>query len=89
MITLRVKAEALLFAAQSIEDENYFDDVTAEEQRRLEAVVSGVRAAANLLILHVNDIDRQAASFDEFRSKRKILPRPSGKRKPTKLRVVK
>lgn len=58
MPTLRVKAETLLLCARSIEDENYHDDVTAEEQRLLEEVVRAIRAAANLLLLHVSIIER-------------------------------
>jgi hypothetical protein len=77
--------EALLYIAQTIEDENYYDDVTAEEQARLMMVVQGVRAAGHLLKLHVNDLERYEETLADMKAKRQLLPRPSAK----KLKVVK
>lgn len=61
MTLLRIKAAALLTIAKSIEDENFHDDVTVDEQALLEEVVRAVRAAGNLLMLHVNIIERVEA----------------------------
>jgi hypothetical protein len=78
MLTLHDKAGTLLQVAKSIEDENFHDDVTLDEQLLLEEVVRAVRAAGNLLMLHVKVIERDQASIELIDAPRK-----------RKLRVVK
>lgn len=80
MALLRTKAAALLTIAKSIEDEDFWNDVTAEEQRLLAEVVRAVRAAGNLLMLHVNIIEQTADPVEPIK--------PDAPRK-RKLRVVK
>jgi hypothetical protein len=80
MAILREKADELLQVAQAIEDENYWDDVTADEQRLLEEVVRAVRAAGNLLMLHVRVTEQLDADVEP------LQPDVPQKRK---LRVVK
>jgi hypothetical protein len=80
MATLREKADVLLQMAQSIEDENYWDDVTADEQQLLEEVVRAVRAAGNLLMLHIRITEQLEADVEP------IQPDAPPKRK---LKVVK
>jgi len=76
MLTLREKAVALLRIARSIQHENYWDDVTSEEQGRLEEIVKAIDATANLLMLHVR--------AGEKPGRRRII----GAKPKTKLRVV-
>jgi hypothetical protein len=80
-LSLSEKAVSLLRIARSIQHENYWNDVTVEEQTRLEEVVKGIDASAKLLMLHVRSIETKSIQ------RRRRIVAPSGK-KP-KLRVVK
>jgi hypothetical protein len=77
MSSLSDKAVALLRIARSIQHEHYWNDVTVEEQTRLEEVVKGIDAAAKLLMLHARTV--------EGKPRRRIVTPKS----PPKLRRVK
>ncbi len=72
MATLRDKAEALLYIAQTIEDENFFDDVTLEQQRQLETVAAMVKTAGLCLGLHVDAIERHEKTIEAARKLRLV-----------------
>jgi hypothetical protein len=57
--TLLQKSQQLFEIARSIECEDYFNEVTVGDQRILEEIVCGIRAAGRLLVLHVESMDRR------------------------------
>ena len=79
MTPLSEKAAALLRIARSIQHENYWNDVSVDEQARLEEVVKGIDASAKLLMLHA-----RAAEERSIPRRRVVTPKS-----PPKLRRIK